>query len=533
MTRPLPSPSRAPGALRPPDKTLADYLAIGIGPVLIMLLVGSLIFFLVEIGYRGAFSEHIYWTLFWFTVAAVLVSRISIEQGSHYGALYGLALGAATGLRLCQFLGAPLSALVLLGLVWWCASKLTWDCTLIDEKADASGQGLLQFAGFEAGENPPAHGPPATPAVRPHAPGLWLIYFSLAALPVFGIGQWLIPLDDPAARLRGFLLCAVFVTSSLALLLTTSFLGLRRYLRQRQLLMPAPMARSWMILGGSLVVLVVLGALLLPRPRGLAPLAHLGLGLRERPQNASPFAWLRGEAARGEGRRIGTSKDARPDASPDGERARPGQTGASGDTPQPGGDEGRTQNGGARQDGQDQGGSPTENQPAPPPDSVPSPSLPTGAPALLRWLSWALGLALLAFLLYRFGRRWLDALRRAWPARPGPAGPKAAAGPRRPAFADFPDPFLHRHADSMSPEQLTVYTFDALQAWAADAGRARRAEQTPAEFADQLTRQSIGFPDEITATARLYLRVTYGGQSLPTDSRDILRRFWSAIRPAR
>ena len=36
-----------------PAKTLADYMVIGISPVLIMLLVGSLSFFLIQVFYRG------------------------------------------------------------------------------------------------------------------------------------------------------------------------------------------------------------------------------------------------------------------------------------------------------------------------------------------------------------------------------------------------------------------------------------------------------------------------------------------------
>ncbi len=32
-------------------------------------------------------------------------------------------------------------------------------------------------------------------AKRPHAPGVWLIYFTVASLPLFGLGQWLVPAD--------------------------------------------------------------------------------------------------------------------------------------------------------------------------------------------------------------------------------------------------------------------------------------------------------------------------------------------------
>ncbi len=550
MNRP---PSAMPRAgLRLPQKSLADTLAIAIGPCLIMLLVGSLNFFLVEVGYRGSFSGQVNWTLFWFTVASVLVSRISIEHGSDYAALYGIALGAATGLRLCQFLGAPLSALLLLGLIWWCASKLTWDCTLIDENQDASGQGLLAVARLEGeaqaavedqapiqvtGTERPAFSTAETPARRPHAPGLWLLYFSLGALPIFGIGQWTLPVTDGVARGRAFVLCFTFVASALTLLLTTSFLGLRRYLRQRRLLMPAAMARSWMTLGGAIIVTVLLGALLLPRPRGPDTLARFAIGLRDRAQTASRFAWMRGEAAPGEGRRIGRSSDATPTSPPRREGSDQGapaesSSGSKGSDPAGSRDQGNGTGGDGRQtrEGEPARTQPTEKGTSSPEASVGLDLPPEGAASLIRWASYALAAGGVGYLLLRFGRLWLDALRKARAAkrlkRP-PARP--AAKDRRPAFADYADPFVTGKAASMSPAQLVAYTFEALQAWAADAGRARPPEQTPVEFGNVLARTRPDLAEEFLAAIRLYLRVAYGGCNPAAESLEPLRRLWSLL----
>src|ERR1035441_2968519 len=130
-----------------PAKTLADYMVIGISPVLIMLLVGSLSFFLIQVFYRGEAVQSVRWVVFWFVMAVVLVSRIGIEQGTGQAAVYGLALAAATWLYLIRIHPAFILGMILLGVVWWCAHKLTWDCTLIDEDEDASGGGLLQTVG--------------------------------------------------------------------------------------------------------------------------------------------------------------------------------------------------------------------------------------------------------------------------------------------------------------------------------------------------------------------------------------------------
>ena len=139
-----------------PQKTPADYLVIGISPALIMLLVGSLSFFLIQVFYRGEAVDSVRWVVFWFVLAVVLVSRIGIEQGAGHAAVYGLALAAATWIYLVQIHPAYLLGIILLGTVWWCAHKLTWDCTLIDDDEDASGSGLLQTAGemkkFKPGE---------------------------------------------------------------------------------------------------------------------------------------------------------------------------------------------------------------------------------------------------------------------------------------------------------------------------------------------------------------------------------------------
>lgn len=550
-----------------PEKTLADYLAIAVGPVLIMLMVGSLVFFLIEIGYRGSFSEQVKWTLFWFTVASVLVSRISIEQGSSYGSVYGIALGVATGFRLVAFLGAQFSALILLAVIWWCASKLVWDCTFIDDDADASGQGLLQHAGMESAEGlvvgPAGEEQAAAPAsgkiraavpsakARPHAPGLWVIYFALGSLPVFGVGQWTIPLSDHEARGYAFVLAFLFVASALVLLLTTSFLGLRRYLRQRRLVMPATMAGSWMAWGGGILAVVLLGSLLLPRPRGAEVLASLGLGIRERAAKASEYAWMKGQAADGEGRRIGKKSDARQKAGEGqegsaggtkgaAENAADGRSGTTRDGEANGGGDGdggsskdgTAADGKGASDGQAQSGARESGGGRSSASTNPLESVAgtTNGAQSIRLLSYLLGAAVLAYLLVRYGRQWLEALRRGWTQRrkTAPSVPSGTAQRSR-AFTDFPDPFASGLAQQMSPAELTAYTFDALQAWAADAGRGRREEQTPMEFGESLVMGTPEWEAEIRGTVRLYLGVAYGGVKPAAEATDVLRRLWAAL----
>ena len=142
-----------------PQQTLGDYVTIALSPALIMTLVGSLVFFLLEILYVGQYTGRLQWTLFFFIFGIVLIARISIEQSGGRAALFGLALGGAVFVALQSFVkypeGSPTASfgwainLGLMALSWWCAHRLTWDCTYIDDSVDASGKGVLEAAGME------------------------------------------------------------------------------------------------------------------------------------------------------------------------------------------------------------------------------------------------------------------------------------------------------------------------------------------------------------------------------------------------
>ncbi|HJT34461.1 MAG TPA: hypothetical protein VJ783_20685, partial [Pirellulales bacterium] len=329
---------------RRPQMTSIDYVVIALSPLLIMLLVGSLCFFLLAIGYHGQFAPRMNWIMFWFVVAIVGIARISMEEGAERASLYGLGLCAAVGLAVAKFVDNPWIAWGLMALAWWCAHQLTWDCTLIDDEQDASGEGLLQIAGLDEGSEAddqvapglvpgrsgrepatragtttevPASRTEATsvPASgltavwrrllgdpderrRPHAPGLWVVYFSMAALPLFGLGQAFVPASDAARRRYVFWLLIGYVASAMGLLLTTSFLGLRRYLRQRKLEMPLTMTGTWLGAGAVLILVLILAAMLVPRPNAEYPVEQLiANALKSPTREASRHAVLRDSPA--------------------------------------------------------------------------------------------------------------------------------------------------------------------------------------------------------------------------------------------
>jgi hypothetical protein len=289
--------------------TAADYLAIAVSPALIMCLVGSLVFFLIEVVYVGDYQARISYVFAWLVFATVLIARISIEMGSERAALYSIPLALAVFVVLQTFVEhstvfSPLINIALIVLVWWCSHRLTWDCTVIDDNRDATGEGLLEQVGLDDEDAAPVARPARnelapeedktagwrrwiTGEGGPHTPGLWVLYLSLAALPLFGLGQYFIPAGDVGSRRYAFALLFVYVAAGLSLLVTTSFLGFRRYLRQRQVEMPAPMAVTWIGIGGTLILIIMLLAALLPRPQAEYAISKLPWQMRS-PQDLEP-----------------------------------------------------------------------------------------------------------------------------------------------------------------------------------------------------------------------------------------------------
>jgi Domain of unknown function (DUF4129) len=381
---------------------LADMIAVAISPALIMLLVGSLIFFIIEVLYGGDYASRLRWTFGFFVFGSVLVARISIEFGDGRAALYGLALGFAAFLGMLRFVEFPPGWLEQLGpivniglliLVWWCARKLTWDCTFIDDKRDASDRSVLEAAGLDNLERPPEWREPepvandkddASPLEpgpigwiqgylryrkaqqqKPHTPGVWVVYFSLAALPIFGLGQALIPSEEESSRHFTFWLMAIYVGSGLGLMMTTSFLGLRRYLKQKNLEIPARMAGIWLGIGTALILgFLVVGAIL-PRPNSETALIDVGKTFGSKERDASNYAMNPDGKGKGDGAGGDqSSKDAQSNNSTEGKsdqggkgKGQDGSNKGSGENKGQGGDSGKSdksgnQKGGDKNDGQ-------------------------------------------------------------------------------------------------------------------------------------------------------------------------------------
>jgi Domain of unknown function (DUF4129) len=595
--------------------SLADYVAIAISPALIIAMVVSLVYFLIEVLYAGHFAGRLQWVFFCFVIAAVLIARISMTGGiAERSGLYGIVLAGATFAALQSFVEYPpgpfdgwhwLVNIGLMSIVWWSTHQLTWDCTHIDETEDASGAGLLEAAGFsdDAGggshQQLPDTGQPQGRVRRrrqkqsgllawweryeayrrdkkkeTHTLGTWVIYFSLAALPLFGLGQALIPAEELGRRRYAFWLLTGYVASGLGLLLTTTFLGLRRYLRQKRLKMPLSMTGVWLTMGAIMIgLLLVLGAFL-PRPDAEYTIFSISKAEGPGDRAASRSAMLMDDAGKGEGR-PGTEQSKSADAqqpvsSPNSreqggagnQKSDDGKSGgqsagqskdssgkAKGEQGKPAGQaqaSGKPITGSAANSRPIRGSSGTSRSGSNFFKHLVPPALEPLIEMLGRALKWFVFIILvivarsgLRFLanFTEWARKLLDAIRNWWQqiwgsgraARDsGEDKPLATARPVK-QFAFYVNPFVTGAADSQSPEDLARYSFLALEAWAREQSFPRALEETPIEFGNRLTEHAPGMEQSARRLAAIYSQAVYSSSRLPGSSLDELRAFWNEL----
>jgi hypothetical protein len=267
-----------------------DYLLASIAPFFIIGMIGSLVFFLITVCYQGSYTQRLMWLLGLYTVASVLIARIAIEQSRILSYAYMLALAGATLSVTPQFfvVTGPMAIfsfpilIALLVIVAVLADRITFDCTSMNEQVQSSGVGILQSLGLIQSERnaaeiekpnlrksdnqqiEPTPSERKTANSRKHNPGVWVLYFALLALPLFGLGQLMI--QNPEDRSWAFKCLFLYLLCSLCLLVLIALLSLRKYLRERGVPMETSFAIRWLAIGmlSVLAMLCVLSFLPLP-----------------------------------------------------------------------------------------------------------------------------------------------------------------------------------------------------------------------------------------------------------------------------
>ena len=296
-------------------KTAADYAAIAVAPILIFLMISSLANFLILVLYRGEFQSRLSWTVMCFTMGIVAVARIAIERDRVYSYGYAAALGLATLVVMFQLVDSFLFCIFILVVVGYLADLIVRDCTLIDDDVDASGEGLIDsghlFLKKQMQESIGEQDDLKTDQSRRKTsqPGRTVMYLALAALPLFGLGQFFLR-NDTASWASAKYLLAFYLFASLSLLVTTSFVGLRRYLRQRKVEMPADVTIAWLSAGLVLIAVVLMLAYFAPMPgRALATFELPKMFDSPGNTSASQFGWGDEGADQGSPDAPGTTSD--------------------------------------------------------------------------------------------------------------------------------------------------------------------------------------------------------------------------------
>ena len=169
-----------------------------------------------------------------------------------------------------------------------------------------------------------------------------------------------------------------------------------------------------------------------------------------------------------------------------------------------------------------QSGTPMPGNGAPAPSRGPTPQNPApGLYQMLRTVPICAAVALVCWWVFRarhvlwemvcagwvavrdFFRRLLDLM----PARKpvSSAGPELPRRPMRP-LADFKNPFFAEKGSLRPPEEIILYTYDALQAWTREQGVEPRPEQTAREFCEDTGGRLPELVSPVKRNWRFYVR---------------------------
>lgn len=320
------------------QRTVTDYLLDFLIPFHILAMVYAVVFFLLDVRYVYTSDNDLPWRIvaFSFVLGVVALNRLIARDGSNESILYMLGLGGAIAMFTLSNTGygygsvarnfmnsSPVAAtifnLCIVAFIWWLVNRLTHECC-VDENRTAGDIGILtgtarnwrklvvraeavnaepkakkepkkstkeplfpmmELEAFDPTEyRKPVPTAPKESTLRAsdrlaaRHPGISIFFFAVPVLAVFAIGLRVIQHGGAEWVTRGMLYMALYVFSSLSLLMLTSLSGLREYFRVRRIAMPAKIGVFWIGLGLTMVIVVMIGALNLPLP-SLPPMAYI------------------------------------------------------------------------------------------------------------------------------------------------------------------------------------------------------------------------------------------------------------------
>lgn len=291
--------------------TLTDYLLGILNPLLILIMVWSIVFFLLDVRYVYTEVNDPYLRLvaFSFILGVVALNRLFAREGIENGIMYGTGLAIAIGLytivsttmygmgsvvRNFMNTSPGLATLFNMGVViflWWLTNRITYECC-IEENPQSGEIGLLTginkaiandhqkskkkrknirseyiFYEFEP-IDPTELGIEERNSVKKLAlgtmgfsqrlssipAGISVLFFSIPVMIIFSLGLRILVNGGPTMVKGGWFYNVLFVFSAFLLLSSTSLAGLREYFKSRNIPIPSQISITWLF--GALIIIV-------------------------------------------------------------------------------------------------------------------------------------------------------------------------------------------------------------------------------------------------------------------------------------
>jgi hypothetical protein len=272
---------------------ISKALVAALIPLLVWVLISALLLYLIEV--RSIFilggEPRLRIGVLAFALGVILIQRLTREQTKAVVQAYAYALGFAmiafTGHQAYAYQVPGVHPLIvffvnaiLFAVLWWVGHTITKACSVDSdaEQEEVVETGILYHTGkawrqlledADKKEEPAEKDDAWTERMSGPHPGRVIFYFSLFAIPAFGLGFYLFDTRNVGTRLLvgGFLF--VYLWCAFALLALSHLRQLAAYLAKRGISLPDVIGFTWLSVAGVTITLVLLLAVLLPQPPSL------------------------------------------------------------------------------------------------------------------------------------------------------------------------------------------------------------------------------------------------------------------------
>lgn len=268
-----------------PAEGLSRFLLAALLPLCIWGLMSSLLLHLIEI--RSIFIQggegRLRLATLGFAAAIILLQRLASTEGKSMAKPYLVAIALAiTAFALYNAFAfrLPIHPVIvflvneaLFILLWWVGHVITRACAVDSPEAlrASAESGILSRRQREKqGLTESEREAKWSERLPPKHPGIVLLYFSLFAIPTFGLGVYFFNASGGESRVRLGAFIFIYLWCAFALLCLSSLNQMRAYLEQREVSLPDLIGLTWLGLGLLLPTVLLVVAFLLPQPPSVA-----------------------------------------------------------------------------------------------------------------------------------------------------------------------------------------------------------------------------------------------------------------------